>query len=132
MLVQRTSDARGAPRDDARLMARPSLYGLALAAVAASSVAIVAAEAGQRAPVTYTIVIDQMAFGAAPSGLHVGDTIVWVNRDLFRHTATATDHSFDIDLVPGKSARVRLAHAGNVTFSCSFHPDMRGSLAIAP
>lgn len=50
----------------------------------------------------YTVVIDKMQFGAVPAGLRVGDSILWVNRDLFRDTATAADRSFDIDLPPGK------------------------------
>ena len=37
----------------------------------------------------YVVTIDKLAFGAAPKGLHAGDVIEWVNRDIFEHTATA-------------------------------------------
>ena len=80
---------------------------------------------------TYTVVIDQMKFGAVPAGLRVGDTVIWVNRDLFRHTATAADRSFDVDLEPGKSGRTVLKKAGAIAFSCKFHPGMKGSLRVA-
>lgn len=113
-------------------MARTALVRSAVAAIAAGSLVIVAAQARQRAPATYTIVIDKMAFGPSPSGLHVGDSIVWVNRDLFRHTATATDRSFNLDLSPGKSGQVTLKRAGTVAFSCTFHPGMRGTLVVLP
>jgi plastocyanin len=104
----------------------------AIVAIVAGSVVIATAQARQRSPATYTIVIDKMAFGPSPGGLHVGDTITWVNRDLFRHTATAADRSFNLDLSPGKSGRVTLKRAGTVAFSCTFHPGMKGTLVVLP
>lgn len=112
-------------------MTRSGTLWSVVAAMSVGSVAMVAAEARQRAPVTYTIVMDKMAFGAAPAGLRVGDTIVWVNRDLFRHTATAADHSFDIDLPAGKSGKTVMKNAGTIAFSCKFHPGMKGRLLVA-
>ena len=57
-------------------------------AAAALLAVILAAEAPAASPAshTYTIVVDKMKFGAAPAVLHRGDTIVWVNRDMFRHS----------------------------------------------
>lgn len=78
----------------------------------------------------YTIVIDKMQFGAVPAGLRVGDSILWVNRDLFRHTATAADRSFDIDLPPGKSAKTTLRKPGTIAVSCKFHPGMKARLIL--
>jgi plastocyanin len=72
-----------------------------------------------------------MKFGAVPSRLRVGDTILWINRDLFRHTATATDHSFDIDLAAGRSGTITMKKTGSVTFSCKYHPGMKGRLNVA-
>jgi plastocyanin len=112
-------------------MSRTMLASLGVVTLVTASVAITAAEAGPRPAATYTIIIDKMAFGAPPRGLHVGDTIVWVNRDTFQHSATATDHSFDVDLPPGKSGRMRLSRAGSVRFSCKYHPGMKGALAVA-
>jgi len=73
-----------------------------------------------------------MSYGAIPSGLKVGDTIVWVNRDTVLHTATARDHSFDLRIAPGKSAKLVVAKAGNIGFYCIFHAAMRGTLTVAP
>ena len=88
------------------------------------------ADARQRPAATHMIIIDKMAFAAAPANLHVGDTVIWVNHDLFRHTATADDRSFNMDIAPGKSARTVLARAGAVTFHCTYHPGMKGTLVI--
>ena len=52
------------------------------------------------APRSFTIVIGKMKFGALPAMVHAGDTIVWDNRDMFRHSATAKG-AFDIDLPAG-------------------------------
>jgi len=77
------------------------------------------------------IVIDKMRFGAVPAGLRAGDTIVWINRDIFRHTASARDKSFDVDLPAGKSARTTIGKVGTIAFFCRFHPGMKGQLVVA-
>src|SRR3546814_9831353 len=59
-------------------------------------------------PRVHSIVIDKMKFGPAQAELRAGDTILWVNKDLFRHTATARDGSFNVDLPAGKSGRTVL------------------------
>lgn len=98
-------------------------------AAALASALIGAAPAAPR-PATHVIVIDRMRFGAVPGALRVGDTVTWVNRDLFRHTATARDGRFNLDLMPGASASIVLRKAGTVAYSCTFHPGMRGQLVI--
>ena len=82
------------------------------------------------APQTHMIVIERMRFGPVPANLRTGDSIVWVNRDIFRHTATARDRSFNVDLAPGARARTVLRGNGAIDFYCIFHPGMRGRLAV--
>jgi plastocyanin len=82
------------------------------------------------APHSYTVVIDKMKFGPLPADLHKGDTIVWVNRDFLRHSATAGDHSFDVDLLPGKAAKIVLNKTGTIAFACRYHPGMKGVLQV--
>lgn len=95
----------------------------------AASAAAAALPAAAR-PRTHTIVMEKMKFGPSPAGLRVGDTIVWVNRDLFRHTATARGQ-FDIDLAPDASGRTVLRAAGRIPYICRFHPGMTGVLTVA-
>ena len=54
------------------------------------------------------IEIDKLAFGPAPEGLRVHDIVEWTNVDIFRHTASATDRSFDIDLPAGATGQTTL------------------------
>ena len=82
------------------------------------------------APHTYTVIMDKLKFGPLPAQLHKGDTIVWVNRDFLRHTVTATNHSFDVDLLPGKQGATILKASGTIAFTCRFHPGMRGVLVV--
>jgi plastocyanin len=79
----------------------------------------------------YTVTMSNMAYGAIPSGLKVGDTITWVNHDTVIHSITARDHSFDIRLNPGQSGKLTLMTAGTIPIYCLFHPNMRGSLTVA-
>ncbi|HET7412957.1 MAG TPA: cupredoxin domain-containing protein [Pararhizobium sp.] len=80
----------------------------------------------------HTITIKNMKFGPVPSGLHVGDVIVWKNDDILRHTATARDKSFDVDLPPHSTKELTLKKAGTLAFYCRFHPGMTGTLVVAP
>lgn len=77
----------------------------------------------------HVIVIDKMAFGPMPAGVRAGDIIEWVNHDIFEHSATARDGSFDVDLKPGASVRMT-AKAGTVEFFCKFHPTMQATLIV--
>jgi plastocyanin len=112
---------------------RPGRRGLRFPAAAAAALALAApASAAPRVftPKTYTIEIRNMKFAAAPSGLRPGDRVVWVNHDLFRHTATAIDRSFEIDLQPGQSGGVILRRPGPIPFACKFHPGMKSVLIV--
>jgi plastocyanin len=79
-----------------------------------------------------SIVVNNLTFGQAPQGLRVGDVVEWTNADIFRHSATASDSSFDIDLPPGAKGRAVLKRAGMVNYFCRFHPGMKGKLMIEP
>jgi len=78
----------------------------------------------------YVVDIADMAFGPAPARLVVGDTIEWKNSDIFRHTATARDGQFDLDLRPCGRAAVTLSKAGAVQVYCRFHPNMTMRLMV--
>ncbi len=78
-----------------------------------------------------SIVIDNLTYGPPPTHLRAGDRVVWVNRDLFRHSATADDKSFDVDLQPGKQAQVVLKRPGVYSYFCKFHPGMKGKLIVS-
>ncbi|HTO27160.1 MAG TPA: amicyanin [Devosia sp.] len=88
--------------------------------------------AGPAMATDYTVVVDKMAFGEMPAELHVGDTITWRNDDMFRHSATADDQSFDVDLPAETEVVMPLTVAGQWSFICKFHPGMTGTLVVLP
>lgn len=84
------------------------------------------------APRTHIVVIDKMKFGPMPAAVRLGDRIVWVNKDLFRHTATAKDGSFNVDLPPGTQAGSVVKKSGIIAVVCRYHPGMRATLKVGP
>jgi plastocyanin len=80
------------------------------------------------APTVHTIVLDKMKFGPLPANLRSGDVILWLNKDLFRHSATARDGSFNVDLPSKSSGRTLVKRKGAIPFSCKYHPGMNGVL----
>jgi len=87
---------------------------------------------GSAVATAYRVAIQDMKFGPTPATVKVGDTIEWVNRDIFRHTATARDGSFAMDLPVGKSGKSVMKHAGKIAFFCKYHPGMTGRLTVNP
>ena len=100
-------------------------------AVAAAVLALPPASPAAAAPTVHTIIIDKMKFGPVPAGIRSGDTIIWVNRDMFKHSATARDKSFNVDLPPKSSGKTVIRHPGTIAFYCVYHPGMTGSLSVA-
>jgi len=86
----------------------------------------VAAGPAAAAPTVHRVVLDKMKFGPLPANLRAGDVILWVNNDLFRHSATARDGSFNLDLPPGRSGRTVVKRKGAIPFFCKYHPGMKG------
>jgi plastocyanin len=94
---------------------------------AAAAGALLLGASTQAAAATHVVIIDQMKYGPVPP-LKAGDKVEFVNRDIFRHTVTASNNSFNIDLMPGKSGTLRINSAGHATFYCKYHPGMRESM----
>ena len=77
----------------------------------------------------YVLEIKNMAFGPVPQHLKLGDTILWQNKDMFRHTATAKP-DFDLDLAPGAEGEVTLKKSGVLNVICRYHPNMTVRLMV--
>jgi plastocyanin len=80
---------------------------------------------------THVIVVEQMRFTPAELTVRRGDQVLWVNRDPFPHTATATAHAFDSgSIAPQASWRYVARERGSFPYGCAFHPSMRGLLIV--
>jgi plastocyanin len=84
-----------------------------------------------RGPVTHTVTIDATSYAPARLEVRAGDTVVWVNKDLFPHTVTGAGGAFDSDvLVQGTSWRYTPKDVGAFDYACVLHPTMRGRLEV--
>jgi plastocyanin len=81
---------------------------------------------------TIQIVMQDLVFAPAEISAKVGDTIEWVNKDAFVHSATARNGDFDVNLPPKKTVSSVLQKAGSVEYYCRYHPNMKAVLKIAP
>ena len=101
------------------------------ALIASTAASLLLSTTAAAAPQTHVVVMDKMKFGPAPANIRQGDTILWINRDMFRHTATAANKSFDVDLPPRTQKRMTIRTSGSIAFTCKYHPGMRGVLRVA-
>jgi plastocyanin/uncharacterized membrane protein len=80
---------------------------------------------------THTVIIRHMGFNPPTLTVRPGDTVEWKNEDIFAHTATADDKSFDSGLVqPGESWKMTFAKPRNLSYHCTPHPNMRAQVVI--
>lgn len=79
---------------------------------------------------THTVAIEGMQFSPATLAVRRGDQVVWVNKDLVPHTATAAK-AFDSGTVaPGKSWRMTATKPGRYEYVCTLHPTMKAVLVV--
>lgn len=83
------------------------------------------------------------AFSPNPANAHVGDTVVWTNKDGAVHTvesgSNATpDGKFGTNpdkspilIPPGKTSEFKPTAAGDYKYFCSLHPAMAGELKVS-
>jgi plastocyanin len=102
------------------------------AAVALSLLTLASCARERRPPsVTHTITMDAVSFQPQALTVHAGDTIVWVNKDPFPHTATASGGAFDSDqIAPDASWTWTVSGAGTISYICRFHPTMTGTVRV--
>jgi plastocyanin len=81
---------------------------------------------------TIQIEMENLVFSQAQASAKVGDTIEWINKDIFAHTATARNGDWDVTLPPKKTVTSVLKKAGTVDYYCRFHPNMKATLIVAP
>jgi len=81
---------------------------------------------------TVQITMENLVISPAEASAKVGDTIEWINKDIFAHTATARNGDWDVTLPPKKTVTSVLSKAGTIEYYCRYHPNMKAALKIAP
>lgn len=97
---------------------------------------ILAASLAAAAPATAptenpTVEIQNLSFRPDVIRIRRGQTVTWINRDDFLHTATADDESFDTRLIrEGGRSEVRFEEAGTFRYHCVPHPFMKATVIV--
>jgi len=81
---------------------------------------------------TIQITMENLVISPAEASAKVGDTIEWINKDIFAHTATARNGDWDVTMPPKKTVTSVLKKAGTIDYYCRFHPNMKATLTVAP
>ena len=79
----------------------------------------------------HTVIIDGMQYSPQTLEVHVGDTVIWKNKDPFPHTATADNRAFDSRSIPPNGTWKFIAkRRGNYPYICVLHPTMKARLVV--
>ena len=82
-------------------------------------------------PRKYVIEITGFEFKPASVALQAGDTVVFINRDVVPHTATARKNAWDTSTIAaGASASLVVNGKGRQDYFCRLHPAMTGRLNL--
>ena len=77
------------------------------------------------------IEIENFQFVSGEMDLRPGDVVVWINRDIAPHTATALDGSWDSGLLKtGDSWEMLIGEDISLAYFCKFHPLMTSTLTL--
>ena len=105
--------------------------GPAWALAAALLSAACGSGAAPPAPATHVVEMRGMTFEPAELRVAVGDTVVWVNRDLLPHTATEVAGAWSSPSIEAESRWPWVAGEGGIVrYRCAFHPTMEASLTV--
>ena len=103
---------------------------MALVLCVAGSAALTSGAAEPRTK-TYTVVIENMQSNPATLTVARGDRVVWVNKDLFPHTVTADNKSFDSKEIAANGSWTYVAgKPGEYPYGCTLHPTMHAKLTV--
>jgi plastocyanin len=83
------------------------------------------ARAAKPRPATHTVTMEAVGYKPEVVTANVGDAIVWVNKDPYSHTATASGTFDSKEMLPDKSFTFTATTPGEVHYVCTFHPTMK-------
>jgi plastocyanin len=71
---------------------------------------------------TIQISMENLEVSPAEAMAKVGDSIEWINKDAFAHTATARNGDFDVNIPPNQTATFTSKKAGIVSYIAAIIP----------
>jgi plastocyanin len=87
--------------------------------------------AGPAKAATHTVTIEGMRFDPDVLTIKAGDSVVWVNKDLFPHTATSKAGGFDSQQIAASDTwRHSFDKKGEFSYVCTLHPPMKATIKV--
>ena len=89
------------------------------------------ANAQTAAAKTHVVTIENVTFSPQLLTVRRGDRVVWVNKDLFPHTATAEAGAFDSREIAPQAYWTHVARKpGEYAYFCTYHPTMKAKIIV--
>ena len=82
------------------------------------------------APILHVVVIEGVKFTPDALTVNRGDWVHWINKDPFPHTVTAPGTFDSHSIAVGATWKYRARKAGNFAYTCTLHPNMKGTLRV--
>jgi plastocyanin len=79
---------------------------------------------------TRVIAMEGMQFQPATVTVKRGDKVVWQNKDIVPHTATAAGKFDSRDIAVSRSWSWTAKTPGRYEYVCTYHPTMKGALVV--
>jgi len=109
-------------RDLARLLSVLTLFAL---------VGIGHAQDAPVKPKVHTVFIEGMKFAPEVTEVRAGDSVMWINKDMFPHTVVADAGAFHSREIPTSGSwKMKASRKGTFAYVCSLHPTMKGTLIV--
>lgn len=110
---------------------RAPAHRLRLFAVSAAAAVVLSGCGGESRTSRHVVEITDFTFQPDTLRLAVGDTVVWVNRDVVPHTVTGSEWAWDSGVLATSASWTYVANvAGDATYICTLHPSMKGWMAV--
>lgn len=78
---------------------------------------------------THTVMIKNMQFEPAQLEVVPGDTVRWVNEDIYVHDITEKNETFQSERL-GKGDGFKIVIEDPIKYICSIHPTMTGAIKV--
>lgn len=79
---------------------------------------------------THVVTIEGMRFQPAEVTVRPGDKVVWRNKDMVPHTATAAGRFDSREIGAGRSWTWTARGRGRHGYVCTYHPGMTGAVVV--
>jgi plastocyanin len=81
-------------------------------------------------PVRHTVTMESTSFEPDVLTVNVGDTIVWLNKDMFPHTATSAGRFDSGSIAVNGSWQYTPSEPAEIEYLCTLHPGMKARLLV--